>query len=82
MSLYDYGGGTALPPVDPPKPSFPPIWKGVAEGLERIEVPGGWLYRLMTYQGVALAFVPAQPAPYPGAAGWGGHTISDSSRGR
>jgi hypothetical protein len=30
----------------------------VADRLERIPVPGGWLYRTQTAAGVALAYVP------------------------
>lgn len=34
------------------------FWEEVGFQLERREVPGGYLYRTLTYQGVALAFVP------------------------
>ncbi len=40
---------------------IPREWGRVAEGLARVEVPGGWLYRAIDERGVALAFVPEPP---------------------
>lgn len=50
-----------------------PEWESVAKELQRIRVPGGWLYRTYLYAdrdeygragevvGVALTFVPSPP---------------------
>ena len=37
-----------------------PEWETVNKDsmTYRMRIPGGWLYRLSTYQGVAVAFVP------------------------
>lgn len=45
------------------KPQPPELWENVANLLQRVKVPGGWLYRTTDYSegAPALAFVPFPP---------------------
>ena len=40
--------------------------------LQRIAVPGGWLYRTVVAGGVAMCFVPSPPPEAPQRGGKGG----------
>ncbi len=48
-----------------------PEWEEVSKDsmTYRIEVPGGWIYRISSYQGVAAVFVPKIYADDPPAEG-------------
>jgi hypothetical protein len=44
--------------VDDYKPVRLHEWEEVEDGVERLKVPGGWIYRFLYVDSVAVAFVP------------------------
>jgi hypothetical protein len=49
--------------VDMKEEDYPQQWVIIASGCSRLDVPGGWLYRVDKYGSTVVAFVPKPAEP-------------------